>query len=174
MATIDGARAGAHAARWSVPDEEAHGWMLRFTVSRDEEHVCLVIEDGDGRHDLGERIHHYPLLLLVRQRLAHMRRGIDAASAGWVSCTDLARMLGLDLSHLYVQMFRVRRQILAAGLDPSRAAAVIERRRGQVRAAALSVWIAQGDAVLAADLSGPQAACTGPVEGDPAFSLPGR
>lgn len=121
--------------------------VVRFTVSRDEEHVSIVIDSAAGRFDLGERVHHYALLLLVRRHLQHVDHGADAGSAGWIACSDLAHMLGLDLSHLNVQIHRLRRQILDAGLPPRQAAALIQRRRGQLRVAGCAVSISQGVAV---------------------------
>ena len=42
--------------------------LLSFTVSRDEEHVDLRVAYRGEEWNLGERVHHYPLLLLVRLR----------------------------------------------------------------------------------------------------------
>ncbi|WP_146009927.1 hypothetical protein [Janthinobacterium sp. ROICE36] len=129
--------------------------IFRFTVSRDEEHVNLIIEDGGRLFDLGERIHHYALLILVRQHMQDVRGGLDSGSCGWIDCTDLAKMLGLDLCHLNVQIFRLRRQILASGLPPAQGLSFIERRRGQLRAVAMSVAILQGVGAEFEELSSP-------------------
>ncbi|NIA00811.1 hypothetical protein [Massilia sp. CCM 8734] len=125
--------------------------LFRFTVSRDEEHVHLVMEDGKRVVDLGERIHHYALLILVRRNIDDVLAGRDTCSCGWTDRNDLARMLGLDPCHLAVQMFRLRRQLFAAGLTH----ALIERRRGQLRAVGMSVSIVQGGGTMRAQLSGP-------------------
>lgn len=116
---------------------------LSFSVSRNEEHVRLTVWYGDQDLDLGERVHHYPLLLLVRLRAEDLRRGVPADSAGWVAFPQLSRMLGMDAAHLTIQLFRLRKQI-SESIKMEHALSLIERRRGELRAAAMSVSIEQG------------------------------
>lgn len=120
---------------------------LSFTVSRDEEHVDLRAAVSGWEGHLGERVHHYPLLLLVRQRMHDQKRGVAADSAGWVDFPELARMLGIDTAHLRIQMFRLRRQCSAVFSLAQHHLALVEHRRGQIRAASMSVCISQGGTV---------------------------
>ncbi|ABM33626.1 FHA domain protein [Paracidovorax citrulli] len=107
--------------------------LFDFDVSQDEEHVCLDIHLGGQSLSLGERIHHYTLLTLVRQRLQDARQDVPMASQGWLAIDALARMLGVDVPYLNIQLFRARRQIQNALGAAGETVAVVERRRGEVR-----------------------------------------
>ncbi len=124
---------------------QASSLHLRLQVSLNEEHVTCTIGIGHAQcADLGERGHHYCLLTLVRRRMDDARRGLDASSQGWIGNAALAAMLGLDVSHLNVQVHRLRRQILHAlppGVEPFE---VIERRRGEIRFGSLAVSVVRG------------------------------
>jgi hypothetical protein len=115
-----------------------------FDVSQNEEHIQLVIELDGKTHNLGERTHHYSLLLLARQRNADAQRGMDVASQGWLSMEELARMLGLDVPHVNTQLFRSRNQIARDCADDGSLSNVIERRRGEVRFGAFHFRIVRG------------------------------
>ncbi|AOK20722.1 DNA-binding protein [Burkholderia cepacia] len=105
--------------------------LLEFLVSRDEEHVRMLLHVRGGVVDLGERAHHYSLVTLARARSADMQAGYDAATQGWIELDRLARMLGIDTSHVNVQIHRARSQFAALpGLGASQ---LVERRRGSVR-----------------------------------------
>lgn len=108
----------------TVPRGLAPEPRVRFTVSQDEEHVRLVVEEDGRRFDLGSRSHHYLLLTLARARRA------DAALAppaqGWVDAEELAHRLRLDPRYLNVQVFRARKQAADAGL--ACAHRLVERR----------------------------------------------
>lgn len=119
---------------------------LQFTVSLDEEHVFLDLAIGGHRFALGERVHHYPLLLLARRRLEDIARGLDSSSQGWLDIERLSVMLGIERAHLNIQLFRMRRQIDLA-CKPGRP--VVERRRGQIRFCAPAVAIVRGCAIEA-------------------------
>lgn len=114
------------ARRSAVPAQ-----LLEFLVSRDEEHVRMLLHVRGGVVDLGERAHHYSLVTLARARSADMQAGYDAATQGWIELDRLARMLGIDTSHVNVQIHRARSQFAALpGLGASQ---LVERRRGSVR-----------------------------------------
>ena len=106
---------------------------LSFTVSLDEEHVWLAIGDAQQQLDLGERSHHYTLLTLARLRLADAKRRLDIRAQGWVELERLAKMLGIDPSHLNIQIFRLRKQLALALPCGSRLPELVERRRGSLR-----------------------------------------
>lgn len=106
------------------------GATLILEVSRDEEHVSLTIAAGDRRQEFGERACFYLVLVLARERL---RAGTDTLSGGWLAVEDLLRMVPDYASgmHLNVEIFRLRRLLSSVGCRD--AAAIIERRRGQIR-----------------------------------------
>lgn len=130
--------------------------VLSFGVTRDEEHVELTVISDRRRIELGARAHFYLLLTLARVRLDDARAvesgtagakdagASDAAESGhgWMYQDDLAEMLGLDLKHLNVVVYRCRRQLAAAGILD--AADVIERRNAtrQIRLGISRVEIA--------------------------------
>ncbi|WP_437535634.1 FHA domain-containing protein [Sorangium sp. So ce726] len=101
--------------------------MLRFEVSRDQEHVALSIVRGGQRTSLDERTHHELLLVLARARLRDKECGAPPAEQGWVYVDDLLGMLKLDLKHLNVKLFRARQQLARAGLIG--AGVLVERRQ---------------------------------------------
>ncbi|PCK05574.1 MAG: FHA domain-containing protein [Alteromonadaceae bacterium] len=104
-----------------------------FKVSLDEEHVSLKIGHGDAVLDLGERVHHYLLLMLARQRMDDASRIADVEGQGWLDLSELSKMMGLESSHLNIQIFRARKQVAQALPEVPHLPAVVERRAGSVR-----------------------------------------
>lgn len=99
---------------------------LRFAFTRDEEHVELTAATERRSFDLKARAHHYPLLLLARQRLADQRAGLSRAEQGWIRVEELLRMLRIDDNHLKISIHRARAQLSEIGVVD--AAGLIERR----------------------------------------------
>ena len=108
-------------------------FFFTFHVSLDEEHVFLKLSRGDGVFDLGERVHHYLLLVLARCRMEDARKEVDLESQGWVELSQLSTMLGLDAPHINIQIFRARRQLIDVFTDILHLPQVVERRSGSVR-----------------------------------------
>ncbi len=135
---LDHVRAGGGRWQLHLPESQATTWVaqtdgptletatFRFEVSRDEEYVRLVIEWSGGEIDLGDRAHHYTLLTLARARLEDTESGSDTAETGWVYHDELMRMLAADATKVRVDIYRARKQLLAA--DVVGAAGVVERR----------------------------------------------
>jgi hypothetical protein len=170
LATGDTVRTSRHAWTFILPSAldatlDAGAWPLRartacfhFTVSQDEEHTRLVVQHGDEWIDLGERTHHYALLILARQRRDDAARALDETSQGWIDIARLSRMLGLDASHLNIQIFRARKQLAQALPEPAAADCYIERRRGDVRFGAFQCRITHGSRLEEAFTPAPAAA----------------
>lgn len=111
----------------SVGDAPSVGTIeLRFAVSGDEEAVELLALHGRTVVDLKVRSHHYPLLQLARARIAD--RELPPERQGWVQQTELARQLRCEPDRLYLDIFRIRRQLANAGIAD--AGKVVERRVG--------------------------------------------
>lgn len=115
------------------PTEEAGGMAvtiaaleLRFRVSRDEGAVELLGFHGQSIIDLKVRAHHSTLLLLARARLRDAGR--EPERQGWLAQDDVCQQLGCTLDRLYINIFRIRRQLAEAGVMD--AGNVIERRAG--------------------------------------------
>ncbi|WP_437590259.1 FHA domain-containing protein [Sorangium sp. So ce1000] len=122
------------------PDEPASA--LRFRVSRDEERIEVLVETPNGTRALSPRAHHYTLLTLARARgAAEQVRDLPEPARGWINVDDLCRMLAVDEMRLNVEIYRIRRDFTALGLQ--NAATLIERRRSsrQVRLALPAVRI---------------------------------
>ncbi|MFP3503785.1 FHA domain-containing protein [Burkholderia sp. SIMBA_062] len=124
-------------------DPAAPAQLLEFFVSRNEEHVRMLLHVRGGVVDLGERAHHYSLVTLARARAADMQAGYDAATQGWIELDRLARMLGIDTSHVNVQIHRARSQF--AALPGLGARQLVERRRGSVRFGDFSFRVMRGE-----------------------------
>ncbi|PON13428.1 hypothetical protein C2W62_34405 [Candidatus Entotheonella serta] len=90
---------------------------FHFDVSLDEEHILLKLIQGDTKLDLGERVHHYLLLTLARQRLDDIRHQVDVNEQGWLDLEALSQMLNLDPAHLNIQIHRARKQIAKLDLQ---------------------------------------------------------
>lgn len=127
----------------AVP-QQAEPLRLSFQVSLDEEHTCLQLSRGPQKVDLGERVHHYTLLTLARQRLADARSGLDPQAQGWLERTRLARMLGMDVGHLNIQLYRARDQFTSAWPNALGTADILQTRRGGVRLGDVDVHIHRG------------------------------
>jgi hypothetical protein len=115
-------------ARTAVPDQsdQARQVRLRFSVSRDEEHVGLHADTGGAPIDLGTRGHNYLLLTLARHRLNDRQSGLPETSCGWIYQDELLDALDVTAQQLNIDVFRIRKQFAELGLrDP---AGIVERR----------------------------------------------
>ena len=115
-----------------------------FNVSQDEEHVSLTVQVGEQKLPLGERSHHYLLLLLARKKMEHKLAGIAIEEQGWIVTSELSKMLGLSERHINIQIHRIRKQLI--GLHPIYFDdhSVIERRIGALRLSGDSILIHGG------------------------------
>ncbi len=117
---------------------------INFEVSQNEEHVSLSIALDNQLINLGHRTHHYLLLLLARQRLADNDAGLDDNEKGWVDREILSKNLGMDESHINIQIYRLRKQMTKAIPSFPVLLQIIQRRRGELRFACDSVRINGG------------------------------
>ncbi|MEM7359970.1 MAG: FHA domain-containing protein [Pseudomonadota bacterium] len=110
---------------------------FRFDISQNEENTTLTLLHNHQELDLGERSHHYLLAYLLRHKhaQAHSNRSLQKTeqSLGWMDCQLIEHELGIEESHLNIQIFRARKQILANLVGYSGSSKLIERRRGSVR-----------------------------------------
>ena len=125
------------------PEAEAPCLVMRLSL--DEEHACLEVKDGATRADLGERSHHYCLATLARRRVSDQERGIEPGAQGWLGSAELSRMLGMEPTHLNIQIFRAREQLMTALPGTTALSRLIERRRGELRIGDLPFEIYRGD-----------------------------
>ncbi len=100
--------------------------LLEFLVSRDEEHVELVMHWHGRQTSLGSRAHHYLLLELARRRVAERGAHLPEPSCGWVYHDELSRALRMDEQRVNLEVFRLRQQFAKLNLrEPMR---IVERR----------------------------------------------
>lgn len=118
---------------------------LVMRLSLDEEHASLEVKDGAVTADLGERSHHYCLATLARRRMADQERGLEPGAQGWLGSAELSRMLGMETTHLNIQIFRAREQLMTALPGVAAVSRLIERRRGELRIGDLPFEIYRGD-----------------------------
>lgn len=94
-----------------------------FRVSADDWHVQLLIEANGRMLDLGERVHHYVLLLLARAFCEHYHslrspeQSPDPLSLGWVERERLQQMIGDSDCQLNLKIFRAVKQVSSALLS---------------------------------------------------------
>lgn len=129
----------------NAPDLAKIGF--HFNVSRDEEHVSLKIKVGDQSYDLFERVHHYCLLVLARQRQHDQAQGLDPDLQGWIEFEKFSRMLGLDPSHVNIQIFRARHQLIESIPEATAWPNLIERKRGVVRFGPFNFDVVRGSSM---------------------------
>ncbi len=120
---------------------------FHFLVSLDEEHVKLQILQGNQTLELGERVHHYLLLVLARQRLADAQRGVDSSNQGWIDFQEFCSMMGMDYSYLNIQIYRARKQILQTLPNSTHLPKIVERRMGSLRFGCSNLQIKRGDQI---------------------------
>jgi hypothetical protein len=106
---------------------------VHFKVSRNEEHVSLQLNIDNQRLDLGERIHHYLLLLLARQAMEDQAAGIEPSEQGWANIEQLIKMLKLTENHINMHICRFRQQVLKSVPDGVMLPQMIERRKCEIR-----------------------------------------
>ena len=116
-----------------------------FQTSLDEESAHVVMQSGEEQIDLLVRSHHYLMLTLARQRAKDMQAGLDDSEQGWVYAEHLAKDLGLDASHLNIQIYRIRKQFVDALNNACESNNIIERNAGKLRLASKSFCIHKGD-----------------------------
>ncbi|MBL4659583.1 MAG: FHA domain-containing protein [Alcanivoracaceae bacterium] len=121
---------------------------LSFTVSKNEEHVSLCILFNNHPIDLGERTHHYLLLILARKRMTDNQSGIDDSEQGWIDKSLLSQQTGLDENYINIQIYRFRKQLIKVIPSAMQLIQIIERRRGELRFALKSVEINGGNDLM--------------------------
>ena len=118
-----------------------------FQTSQDEESTQVFMQSGEQNIDFMVRSHHYLTLTLARQRAKDMQVGLDESEQGWLYAEMLAKDLGLDASHLNIQIYRIRKQFIDALNNSCESSHIIERNAGKLRLASNKFRIMKGDKV---------------------------
>ncbi|MFQ3237058.1 MAG: hypothetical protein ACI9C4_002636 [Paraglaciecola sp.] len=117
---------------------------FHFSASRNEEHVSLNLTIENKDIDMGERNHHYLLLLLARQRLNDTQRGLHPTEQGWMDKGNLIQMSGIKEQHINIQICRFRKQVVNLTHRSNTLHQIIERRPGELRFAYSDISIEGG------------------------------
>ena len=117
---------------------------IQFMVSQNEEHVSMKLTMSEQEYDLGQRNHHYLLLILARKRLEDIAKGLRTSEQGWIDKELLSKMLGQNENHINIQIYRFRKQIVKLLSNSSSLPQAIERRTREIRFAYGNVEISGG------------------------------
>ncbi|ATC93915.1 FHA domain-containing protein [Pseudoalteromonas tunicata] len=117
---------------------------IYFDVSQNEEHVGLKFLVDNFEYDLGQRSHHYLLLVLARKRLEDKNAGVIESEQGWLDKDLVSKMIGQSEAHLNIQIHRFRKQLISMLPKSSCLPQAVERRTGEMRFAFESVEITGG------------------------------
>jgi hypothetical protein len=141
---VNGDRLEFGGGRWQFVQEQIYGpteakssqdlkdFQFIFHLSQDEESTQLQLQHQQSL-DLGLRTHHYLLLQLARHRAEDAMRGVDSENQGWIYAEQLAAELGLDNTHMNIQIFRARKQIADTLPHVLGQQSLVERRAGKLR-----------------------------------------
>lgn len=116
-----------------------------FQTSLDEESTQVFMQSDEQNIDFLVRSHHYLTLTLARQRVKDMQAGVADSEQGWLYAEMLAKDLGLDASHLNIQIYRIRKQLVDALNNSCESSNIIERNGGKLRLASKNFCIIKGD-----------------------------
>src|SRR5690606_2633313 len=100
--------------------------------------------------DLAVRTHHYLLLQLARHWAEDSARGLDHQSRGWTYAEQLAAELGLDSTHMNIQIYRARKQLADSLPNNCGHQDLLERSGGKIRFGGEKFKIFKGSALVAA------------------------
>jgi hypothetical protein len=118
-----------------------------FQTSLDEESTHLFMQSGEQKLDMLVRSHHYLTLTLARQRAKDMQAGLGETEQGWMYAEVLVKDLGIEASHLNIQIYRIRKQFVDALNNSCESNNIIERNAGKLRLASKVFCIVKGDKV---------------------------
>ncbi|MFQ3218592.1 MAG: hypothetical protein ACI8R9_002689 [Paraglaciecola sp.] len=117
---------------------------FNFSASQDEERVSLNLIVDNKYIDMGQRNHHYILLLLARQRLEDSEKGVHASEQGWIDKNTLIKMSGIMEQHINIHIYRFRKQVDGLTSNSTTLEQIIERRPGELRFAYSDICIEGG------------------------------
>lgn len=104
-----------------------------FKASQNEEHISLSLVIDNTERDLGERSHHYVLLMLAKQRIEDIKKGMPVTEQGWIKKDVLVQMIGMGEQHINIHIYRFRQQVTKLLPHYTTLHHIIERRPGELR-----------------------------------------
>src|SRR5690606_42011650 len=88
-------------------------------------------------------------LHLARLRLMDAKAGLSASNQGWVYSDQLTSDLGIETTHINIQIFRARKQFSDTLTDVLGIQQLLERRGGKIRFGCDQFTIFKDDVLLA-------------------------
>lgn len=104
-----------------------------FVVSQNEEHVSLTLRHGRHHIELGNKVHHYLLLLLARKWLADKKDAVRNTECGWLDKNILCKELLTTEQYMNILIFRHRQHLTSKLSEDSLFPPILERRLGEIR-----------------------------------------
>ena len=117
----------------SSSEEKIEQLAFTFNLSLDEESAQLKLHHLGKTIDFQVRSHHYLTLNLARYRMKDANDGLTPELQGWVYPEQLAKDIGLSISHLNIQIHRARKQFVDSMSTVSDAEFLIQRHGGKIR-----------------------------------------
>ncbi|WDE03504.1 FHA domain-containing protein [Thalassomonas viridans] len=114
-------------------EEKINQLSFTFNLTPDEEETQLKLHHQGKTTDFQVRSHHYLTLNLARYRVIDIQKGLAPELQGWVYPEQLAKDIGLSISHLNIQIHRARKQFVDALINISDAEDIIQRQSGKIR-----------------------------------------
>ena len=121
--------------------------ILVFKLIRDEEMAHLSVRTTEKNDDLLILNHHYMTSVLASQLAEGIHRHLDKSEQGWIYLEVLAKCLGIEESHLNIQIHRARKQFSEQLKPLGNAEQLIQRRPRQVRLNCQHFAIFKGDSL---------------------------
>ncbi|WP_108867521.1 FHA domain-containing protein [Aquimarina aquimarini] len=110
-----------------------------ITLSADEEHIQISIIINELELNLGERVHNYLVLALVRKKIEDITLGRSDKDKGWFSieelCANISKEFNKEVDEyaLNVQVCRLRQQLVKLEPYGYLFSDIIERRSKEIR-----------------------------------------
>lgn len=114
---------------------------LDIDVSQDEESIAMRVHGNGVDIDFGIKAHHYLVCHLARQKLKDAAKSAAPSEQGWMNNAVICAELGMEETHLNVQIYRIRNQVNKALKDVSDVSDFIQRRSGSIRLGADALGI---------------------------------
>ena len=110
-------------------------------LSGDEERFSVKIKGEDWEMDLGDRVHLYIVLALIRKKLEDHEAGYVQEDQGWLEMEELTQIMSrefrkeVDAYNVNLQIHRLRKQLAKMNPYGYLFTDIIERRKGVLRLA---------------------------------------
>ena len=131
--SFDEAIVSAETMQLEAQTNELANISVKFRVSQDEEHVWMDVLIHKQQFELGERSHHYLLLMLARKYQQDTKDGFSSNERGWYEKEQLLKMMDLEEVNFNMMIYRFKKQLISSLPESMYLPPFIERRKGAIR-----------------------------------------